>query len=186
MYWTMSCLFWAASSTLCSFCPPSSNDLYASKSPSTVCFLCSLRTLSTALMRFSAWSVIVPALTAPSHGIGRARILFWRELRYVGGSRDMLARSTRDLTKQNCRRRARWWRWACGVAANDCLSWSWSVGGASSFELGTASSCSSSDHRPGLGDYHYEPGLPYFIYCMYNVVITRCHMGESLLMFDLV
>lgn len=34
---------------------------------------------------------MVPVRTAPSHGIGRARILFCIELRYVGGSKDILA-----------------------------------------------------------------------------------------------
>ena len=33
---------------------------------------------------------MLPARTAPSQGIGLARILFCRELRYVGGSSDMV------------------------------------------------------------------------------------------------
>ena len=91
MYWMTSTRFDADSNTLLPWFPPIRRDRYASVSASTVCFLCSFRTLSTAFIFFRSLSVMVPARTAPSQGIGRARMLFCSELRYVGGSRDIFS-----------------------------------------------------------------------------------------------
>lgn len=75
----MSVRFAALSNMLFTLSPPNSNCVYVCTSASMVCFLCSLRTLSIALIFFKSSSVIVLALTAPSQLIGRARMLFCRE-----------------------------------------------------------------------------------------------------------
>jgi len=90
IYWTISVLREADSKTLFPCAPPASKLVYPGRSASIVWMRCSFRTLSTALI-FLRWSsVMLPARTAPSQGIGLARILFCRELRYVGGSRDIV------------------------------------------------------------------------------------------------
>lgn len=89
MYCTTSVLFRASSSTLGLPSSPTNSIRYPSRSPSTVCVRASFFARSTALILANWSSVRVPARTAPSQGIGRWRILFCSEARYVGGSSDM-------------------------------------------------------------------------------------------------
>lgn len=97
----------AASKTLESAPEPTNNVRYPSRSDSTVCFRCSFLTLSTARILLSWSSVIVLALTAPSQGIGRWRMLFTNENRYVGGSRDMAAVTTKLYSRMGIRESCR-------------------------------------------------------------------------------
>lgn len=90
MYCTTSWRLAADSSTLFFPEPPTNRERYPSRSASTVWLRTSRLTLSTARMRASWSSVRVPARTAPSHGIGRWRMLFCKDARYVGGSSNMM------------------------------------------------------------------------------------------------
>lgn len=76
-------------------CPasPTNSDVYAGRSSSTIArFVSGFFARSTARILDSCSSLRMPDRTAPSHGMGRWRMLFWSEARYGGGSRNILPR----------------------------------------------------------------------------------------------
>ena len=93
MYCEMSWRLAAASKMLGRPLPPSNRATKAATSASMVCLRASLRTLSTDLIWRRSASVMVLARTAPSHEMGRARMLFCSAKMYAGGSSDMATTS---------------------------------------------------------------------------------------------